>query len=456
MPKTHPDEKTLEKFGRGKMARRENLKVVWHLFNCGTCRKELERVAPEGTKLLEKLFTGLEPVDIADSPAYDRAFTFGQSTLEVRGEARDRDRARAPKLFTELMRHPISRQRALIERTWRFKNYVFGEFLLDQSQQQVGDDPSRAEDLAQLALAVAEQLTSSHYGPALVNDLKARAWAYIGNARRVQSDLRSADEAFEQVETFLAQGTDDVLLKARLSAIKGSLRRDQRRFKEAAKLFDSALATYREAGENHWVGRTLLSSATLAQEMGNPQLGIERLKEAAKLIDTERDPRLLHCLKYNLAACLREAGKLDEAKKLLPEVKRLAAEKGSIMDQLRSRWLEGQTLQAAGRLDDAEKVFNQVRDDFIERNIAYDAALASLDLATVYAQQGRTGEMKELAEEMLPIFRSRDVHREATAALLLFQKAAKAESASLKMVREIAKFLREARTNPDLRYQQAS
>lgn len=456
MPKTHPDDKTLEKFGRGKLARQENLKVAWHLFNCGTCRKEVERVAPEGTKLLDKLFTGLEPVDIADSPSYERAFSFGQSTLEVRGEARDRDRARAPKLFTELMRHPISRQRALIERTWRFKNYVFGEFLLDQSQQQVIDDPSRAEDLAQLALAVAEQLTGSHYGPALVNDLKARAWGYVGNSRRVQSDLRSSDEAFEQAEALLAQGTDDVLLRARLSALKGSLRRDQRRFKEAGKLYESALGIYREAGEDHWVGRTLLSNALLAIEMGNPQAGIEKLREAAKLIDTERDPRLLVGLKLNLLATLVDAGKHDDAKKLLAEVRKVAAEKGSGMDQLRARWVEGKLLQAVGRLDDAEKVFDQIRDEFVDRNIAYDAALASLDLATVYAQQGRTGEMKELAEQMLPIFRSRDVHREATAALLVFQKAAKAESATLKMVREIAKYLREARTNPELRYQHAS
>ena len=117
MPKTHPDEKMLEKFGRGKLTRRENMKVSWHLFNCAACRSEVERLAPEGSGLLGDLFAGLKPLDVADNPAYDRAFSFGQSTLEVRGEARDRDRARAPKLFAELMRHPVSRQRSLIERT---------------------------------------------------------------------------------------------------------------------------------------------------------------------------------------------------------------------------------------------------------------------------------------------------------------------------------------------------
>ena len=456
MPKTHPDEKMLEKFSRGKLNRRENMKVSWHLFNCAACRKEVERLAPEGQALLGTLFQGLQPLDVADNPSYDRAFTFGQNTLEVRGEARDRDRARAPKLYTELTRHPVSRQRALIQRTWRFKNYVFAEFLLEESLRSVVDDPSRAEDLAELALVVAEQLEGSHYGPALIHDLKARAWTYVGNARRVASDLRSAEEAFTEAEKALADGTDDVLLRARTMILKGELRREQRRFKEADDQFKKALTIYREAGEDHWVGRTLISSAKLAEESGHPEQGVKLLREAMPLIDEQREPRLMLCIKQNLAGCLAEAGQYQEAKKMVPEIKKLGAEQGSNVDALRSLWIEGKIARGMNKLDDAEKAFGRMRDEFVQRGIAYDAALASLDLAAVYAQQGRTGEMKQLAEEMLPIFRSRDVHREATAALLVFQRAAKTESATLQMVADIARFLREARGNPELIYQQAS
>ncbi len=456
MPKTHPDEKMLEKFSRGKLNRRENMKVSWHLFNCAACRKEVERLAPEGSELLSTLFQGLQPLDVADNPSYDRAFTFGQNTLEVRGEARDRDRARAPKLYTELTRHPVSRQRALIQRTWRFKNYVFAEFLLEESLRSVIDDPSRAEDLAELALVVAGQLEGSHYGPALVNDLKARSWTYIANARRVASDLRSAEEAFTAAEASLADGTDDVLLKARTMSLKGELRREQRRFDEASDLLQKALAIYREAGEDHWVGRTLIYSAAVLEEAGEPQAAIEQLNEAMGLIDEQREPRLVWCVKHTIAACLATAGKNQEARKMLPEIKRLVAQHEGSVDHMRTLWLEGKIARGLNKLDEAEKVFGRMRDEFVERGIAYDAALASLDLAAVYAQQGRTGEMKELAEEMLPIFRSRDVHREATAALLVFQRAAKAESVTLQLLTDISRYLREARGNPELAYQQAS
>ncbi len=456
MPKTHPDEKMLEKFGRGKLNRRENLKVSWHLFNCSACRKEVERLAPEGTELLQTLFQGLQPLDVADNPSYERAFSFGQNTLEVRGEARDRDRARAPKLYAELTRHPVSRQRSLIQRTWRFKNYVFGEFLLEESSRNVSDDPSRAEDLAELGLVVAEQLEGSHYGPALINDLRGRAWAYLANARRVGTDLRNAEEAMGKAEEFLANGTDDVLLRARSLVLKAEIRREQRRFEEANELLNRALVIYREAGEDHWVGRTLVSTAEVGVEAGQFELAADQLREAMRLIDEKREPRLGLCIKHNLIRCFTEAGQFQEAKKMLPEVKRLAGEVGSNADMLRALWLEGRIARGLGKLDEAEKLFARMRDEFVERGIAYDAALASLDLASVYAQQGRTGEMKALAEEMVPIFRSRDVHREATAALLIFQKAAKAESVTLQMVRDLAHYLHYARANPELQFEQAS
>jgi tetratricopeptide (TPR) repeat protein len=456
MPKTHPDEKLLEKFARGKLSRRDNIKVSWHLYNCAPCRKEVERMVPPGSALLESLFGGLQPQESVESPSYDRAFSFGQSTLEVRGEARDRDRSRAPRLYAELMRHPVSRQRSLIERTWRFKNYVFGEYLLEQSQQAAVDDPARGEDLAHLGLVVAEQLEGTHYGAALVNDLKARAWAYIANSRRISSDYRGAEEAFQKAEEFLAEGTDDILLRARILDLKGSLRRDQNRFDESAELLEQALTIYRESGEEHWVGRTLISRAKLAEVAGDPEASLKLLQEASQLVDTEREPRLTWCLLSLQIGALKDAGRYEEARKRLPELRKASEAVGTAIDSLRTLWLEGQVALHLAKLEDAERIFTLTRNEFIEKSMGYDAALASLDLATVYTQQGKAAETKKLAEEMFHVFRSRDVHREATAALLVFENAAKAENATLKLVNDIANFLREARKNPALRYNQAS
>ena len=89
---------------------------------------------------------------------------------------------------------------------------------------------------------------------------------------------------------------------------------------------------------------------------------------------------------------------------------------------------------------------------FIEEGIPYDTALVSLDLALLYARQRRTADLKRLAEEMVPIFSAQDVHREATAALVLFQDAARREAVTAEMVREVAAFLEAARGRPELRF----
>ena len=58
---------------------------------------------------------------------------------------------------------------------------------------------------------------------------------------------------------------------------------------------------------------------------------------------------------------------------------------------------------------------------------AYDTALVSLDLASLYAEQGRMAELKRIAEEMVPFFSSRQIHREALAALDYWRQAVEAE-----------------------------
>jgi enoyl-CoA hydratase/carnithine racemase len=57
-----------------------------------------------------------------------------------------------------------------------------------------------------------------------------------------------------------------------------------------------------------------------------------------------------------------------------------------------------------------------------------------------------------LAAEILPVFQSREVYREAAAALIVFQRAAEMEQLTLGLVDEVGTYLREARNDPHLRF----
>ena len=57
---------------------------------------------------------------------------------------------------------------------------------------------------------------------------------------------------------------------------------------------------------------------------------------------------------------------------------------------------------------------------------------------------------------MLPVFRSREIHREAGAALLLFVEAARAEQLTATFLRELTRYLEAARNNRELVFRPAA
>ena len=139
------------------------------------------------------------------------------------------------------------------------------------------------------------------------------------------------------------------------------------------------------------------------------------------------------------------AGLFDEAERLLPDLVELFGETAQPLDLVRLRWIEGLIHLGLGRLGPAEAAFREVQREFLERHMGFDAALVSLDLARLFAQEGCTEDLKRLAAELMPIFQSRDVDREAIVTLLMFQRACEEERLTVDFVRQVSAHLRRER-----------
>ncbi len=161
------------------------------------------------------------------------------------------------------------------------------------------------------------------------------------------------------------------------------------------------------------------------------------LAEAAPLVEATGDRHLLVSLRFNMAVDLCQLGRHAEAAALLPRVRELAIEQANELDLLRLVWLEARIDAGQGRTAAAQAGLEQVRRKFADLDMSYDAALASLDLAALWLNTGRTAEVRELAIEMEAIFRAKKIHREALAALILFWEAAKREAATVELVRQV-------------------
>ncbi len=317
-------------------------------------------------------------------------------------------------------------------------------------------DPVRAVELAELAVEVSNRLDTDHYGVALVEDARALALAYLGNACQITSDLRRAEESLRQAEEHYRLGDEDELTRAQILSFQASLRNAQGRFEEAAHLLDQAIAIYRDAKARHLEGRSLIQKATALGYAGKFKEAERLVRRGLSRINMLEEPRLLVMARHNLIWYLTESGRHEEAQKALAETRSLYL---SLRDQINLvllRWLEGRIAFATGRLEEAESALREARDAFVERGIGFDAALVSLHLAAVYAKKGDTGEMKRLAAEMVPIFESRDLHPEALAALAIFRQAAEAEEVTLGLLNRMATYLQRARRNPEMRFEHTS
>jgi tetratricopeptide (TPR) repeat protein len=367
----------------------------------------------------------------------------------------------APILFAELLPLLFEEQLAAIRGEERFQNWGLCQLLLRESLEAVFEDPIRAISLAELGLRITEYLVEEAYDPEWVLDLQARAWACLGNGLRVLGELWSAESAFRRSEECLeASMTGNPHVRAEVLDLKGSLRRAQRRLEEAEALASEALALYRESGDEYGVGVVLIKQAKILEERGEPERAIALLEESALIAapatpatpadnpgppTDARKPRLLLCARHNLAFLLTTAERYAEAVALLPEVHRLSEELGNPLDLIRLRWVEGRIALGTGDGQAAEAAFREVQGEFFERHMGYDAALVSLDLAVLYARAGRVDELKSLAVEIMSVFESCEVNREALAALLMFQHAAQEERLTADLARQLAAFLKRER-----------
>jgi tetratricopeptide (TPR) repeat protein len=365
----------------------------------------------------------------------------------------DRERFEARALVAELVGHPPERQVLIVQNSARFHTWGVYSRLLDLSWSESIHSSNAAEHLARLALLLADQLDASLYRAEAIADLRARAWAYIGNMRRQRSDLAGADEALRTAAEHLRLGTGDPIEKALILDLKASLKRAQRKFGRAMSLLKRAHTIFLTAGDRHRAGRALVSMELIHHLAGSPDQGIPLLYQALELIDPQQEPRLLIAVWHNLIDDLAEAGRAMEARRLFREARKLYRQFPEAVTQNRRVWVAGKIARGLGQDEEAEALFLEARASFLQDDIPYEVALVSLDLAALYAKQRRTEEIKRLVEEIVPVFSSRQIHREALVALAFWQQAAETETVRIAdVVADVASFLKRARYDPELRF----
>ncbi len=366
-----------------------------------------------------------------------------------------RSRAEAPRLLEELLPLAPEERLAWLHTDPRFVSWGLCELLVRESCQTAAQEASEAVHLADLAVHVADRIAEGGlFEESWVYQLRSLAWAALGNARRVHGDHTGAERSFDMSDSWWeagTRGTEDALgYEPILLDLKASLRLAQRRFPEAFKLLAGAveLFLHGEHRDPHRAGRSLIKKAAAHIENSDPESAVQALKQANGLIDADREPRLVLCIRHNLVDNLSKMGRHKEAADLLPELRELAAAQGGALDRLRLSWVEGRMAAGLGEQERARQLLGSVRQAFLDDANPFEAALATLDLVVSHLKEGNTAEVRVLADEMVAVFRAHNVPREALAAVLLFQEAAHREAATAELAREVAALISQAARHP--------
>ncbi|MGH7341978.1 MAG: hypothetical protein ACREKH_15920 [Candidatus Rokuibacteriota bacterium] len=421
MPSDEHPRREARRLGAGQADAEEARRAVRHLLaGCPSCGLAMQR----GWRADHRR-SGSEKVVL------DRAVARSEELAALVG----RESAAAATLVAELKRHPQPRALTLINNSPRFRRRAVCEVLIAASVSARHDSPAETFRFAELAVAVADQLTDRE-----ATEVQAAAWAELGNARRLMVDLAGAEAALERA-LGLAEEAAVPQLEAECLLTLGVLRVDQRRFAQALRLYRRAKHLYEGLCDRSGVARCLFQIGKAHGDAGDPAAGLHSIWAGLRMLGPDSDPELVFLPVHNLVLLIEEAGGSRAAAGLLEAARPLYEAYAGEVDLARLDWLRARIQIGLGMLDDAGFLLESLRQRFAEHDLSYDAALVSLDLATVYARQRRTFELRVLLGQAIPIFQNLGVTRETLAGIALLRQTAVRSGRALELIRQLAQEL---------------
>lgn len=441
----HLADSDVEGFLKGELPPEDSRRVVRHLVS--GCQPCTARVAAAG---LPKLCLPLQPPPEED--AYDAAID--------RALKKARQATRRWKDDQERLERGIGWVR---ERHGTFSGltgpqmqsilpWIHVEILLQVSFELRYSNPGHMLELAESAQRIVERIEKTPYGNGFLSDLRARTWADLGNAYRVNEIYRKADACFQHARLILEQGTGDLLLMARIDDLEASLRKDQRRFDEACTRHDEAYQAYRKLGERHLSGRALVGKGITLALARQPRKAAHTFRRALPLLDASRDPQLITSTQHNFLDSLVDSGDLHGAVRILVQTDLREKLANDPLNRVRLRWVEAKIFAGQKRFEEAERIFEEVRKSFYEQKLPYVASVAGIDHVILLLDQGKHKEAYQLAYHLKLVFYNHEGNEEAYKALVFLEHLCQKRLATQGMAEAVRSFLERSQQDRSLRF----
>jgi tetratricopeptide (TPR) repeat protein len=439
MAESHVPEVSIGRFVRGELSREEAQQVIRHLLTgCPQCSEMMHRATREAGLFGSAGRDGAIGWQQTYETVFRQALAFASELEQQLAEEKLQGWAQ----WAALEPLPPSARLARVQADPRFHTFGLYTRLLEASRWALRSEPAEAVDIVRLAVSVAEWLDPSRIAERHKADLRASAWATLGNTQRIAEDFEGARRALNEAWRILEEeGTNDPLDRAFIVSLEASYLMDIGEFETAESALEESLETYQRIDDPHGQGRVLLQ---MGQVIGNvhPERGIAHIQRALGLIELSREPQLELGAQHALAGFLSDLGRPEAALAVLDRARPLYERLGDELTQLRLHWLEGKIAHRLGKLDEAEHIFGQLWEELRVRDLNQEVVLVSIEIAQVLTQKGETARAAEMAAQCFSIMKSWRLHNDALAAWIVFQDALAQGAAEGKVFDKIEAYYR--------------
>ncbi len=285
--------------------------------------------------------------------------------------------------------------------------------------------------------------------------LYVRAYGLLGHAFLACGYYRQAEATYAQASE---HGRDLAPLElVDLKRRMASLRRDLEEYEGALELVNEAIRTYRSEGdvtEPHFLGKCYqargviflhrawrLSRDHARSALDLHQALVDLTKALYHLDPGDQSDRHYFAAVHNLSIVLLDCHDpvaLGLALKHLGKAQKALYYTRHHLAKYKLKWLKGLLEIRFGSTRRGERLLLQARDGLKKLGAIYEVALISLDLTSLYLDEGQPAAViRQMALETYAYFRELSRDEEALAALALWREAAEKERLSEEIIRSV-------------------
>jgi hypothetical protein len=407
---THVSREQLRSFLLSEGPRQEAMEVVLHLLTgCTVCQKLAARL-------------------VAEMDARDEAYVTHFCLLIEDERKAIQERRDAKEQWLQLQPLNKDQRKNVIRNRESFQTWGLFSRLNSCARIIVRDDPEQALEVAELSLFVAMHLEPEKYGKALIADAKLQAFIEIANAERVLEDFGSATDHLDAAATWLAEGTDDPMVKARLESVSASILIDVGSFEHAVQVLGEVAFINRQINDWHEFAKTKILQAAAYRHF-DPVEGYKAARLGLRSLDAS-DRFTYLCGIRNLIDCVNEAGEHGEALLLYQRHKREFETYDSHKMQFGICWLEARINKGIALLtgqrsymESAASALLALELDYAEAGQWQEMALVQLDLVELYALTGKLSQSIATAVRAYEILKANNLHADTQQVWIYLQQA---------------------------------